>query len=251
MATKSKLKSKSSLSKTHKDSLLNEINSYASALAKAAKWASSDESVAYVKSRDDDKTGVNYIYEFYCYIRIACDLKANYKCKYVEGTGLNKHKFPQASSVKKGKPKFIFYGIANPTQEEFQYCSGVKIKGKYDIEKDHPDISFQLPNTGDEPGTKDLILILDAKFQLDPKTNLDKGEIDKFETIVRRLKLNSDSRKRKINFNSFKELEGNCLLTNALFHHKECDELEFRLKEEFIKEVQEFYPKKRYKVVPK
>lgn len=243
MAAKSKLKkNKSGLNKAHKDSLLRDINAYANALAKAAKWATSDESVAYVKNRDDDKKGVNYIFEFYCYIRIAKDLLGNYTCKYVEGTGPNKHKFPQASANKAGKPKFIFFNNPSDTEAEFQLCAGVKINGKYVIEKDHPDISFQIGNAGDDPGTNDLIMVFDAKFQLVNTSNLKKGEVDKFESIVRRLNLNTNTLKKTIKFNQLKGFEGNCLLTNVKFHHPKSADLDNRLKKEFIKEVQQFYP---------
>ncbi|HWZ21463.1 MAG TPA: hypothetical protein VNW06_02350, partial [Cytophagaceae bacterium] len=195
MAAASKLKNKKEtdarkekLQRDAKDRILLQINEYTKALKSAAAWHNSEDSIAYVKNKDNDQKGVNYIYEFYCYIRVVSELQHNYKCKYKPGKGKEPHKFPQAASYKKDKPRFDIYEGDN---HKFQVCAGTKIKGKYSVEKDHPDISFQIASANEEqPTLDDLIMIFDAKFQLDETSKLDKGEVDKFESIVRRFQLN-------------------------------------------------------------
>lgn len=47
------------------------------------------------------------------------------------------------------------------------------INCEYDREKNHPDISFQLPTSGENPTEDDLIIIMDAQFT-DAKSRLSK-----------------------------------------------------------------------------
>lgn len=226
------------------EGLLEKINAYSGSLKKASIWAGSEESIAYVKKKANDEKGVNYIFEFYCYMRIINDLSKNYSCKYIPGSGKNPHKFPQASALKKDKPRFDI--IDKTTGKRlFQVCAGTKINGKYSSEKDHPDISFQKDCACEEnPDCKDLIMIFDAKFQLNDGSTLKKGELDKFESILRRLNLNKNP-DTEILFDEFKDFNGNCLITNVKCHSTTTE----RLKGEFMKEVEFFFPNKTFKVI--
>jgi hypothetical protein len=64
---------------------VNHISSYASLLQKGAVWQNSTEVLAPVLGDDDHKQATkDYIYEFYCYLCIIVDLKANYKIEFVQ-----------------------------------------------------------------------------------------------------------------------------------------------------------------------
>ncbi|UCH97182.1 MAG: hypothetical protein JSV88_10120 [Candidatus Aminicenantes bacterium] len=229
------------------EELLDEIDKFVIALEEASVWHNSKKSVAHVESREDEK-GKSYIYEFYCYIRIVADLMRNYVLEYIPGEGKFPHKFPQAPANKKGKPRFHAYEKRKSNKKgslKFQLCAGTKINGKFQSENNHPDISFQKAKASEDPGCNDLILIYDAKFQEDPKSNLNKEEVYKFATIVRCFDLNKKKKKAlKIKFNDLVGLEGNCLLTNVSAHHKMDD----FIKSEYIREVENFWVGKKFAV---
>lgn len=219
---------------------IDHISSYASLLKKAAVWQSSDEILAPVlgngtiKQSEDD-----YIYEFYCYLSIIVDLKTNYKIEFIKGKDLFEFNFPRKAAKKLGKPRFHAYEKDNLA---FQICAGTMIQCEYDREKNHPDISFQLPNASDNPTEKDLIAIMDAKFTENSKSKLSKSEFYKFGGIIDVFDLRGTP-KIKINFDKFKDMEGNCLITNGHAYAKVSD---LKLSKKWaIKEVEKFIPVQR------
>lgn len=219
------------------DDLIKQINDYATQLSKASLWEGTDLTLAPVEARNSDARGVFYIYEFYCIMRIIDDLCENYEMIFVPGKDEFEFKFPQASSNKEGKPKFSFY---KNKKHVFDLYGGVYIRGEYDCEEDHPDISFLLPNSPDDADENWLIMIMDAKFVTD-FSRLGKTEPSVFQCIVDRYKL-KDAPRVGIKFSKLLGIEGNTLLTNGLFHADKALGLDRRLKDGFIKEVQKFYP---------
>ena len=57
------------------DERLKEIKDYAKSLRKASRWSNSNETIAHIQTSKNEKTKREYIYEFYCYLRILKDLK--------------------------------------------------------------------------------------------------------------------------------------------------------------------------------
>lgn len=226
--------------------LLGHINEYAKLLSKASRWNNSELSIAPVDYRKNNDRGIFYIYEFYCLMRVVNDLCKTYEMEFVKGEGDFEFKFPQAASKKAGKPKFYFKKDNIPV---FEIYGGVRIKGKYKSEKDHPDISFLIPNSPDEAEGAHLIMIMDAKYVSDFK-RLDKSEADVLESIVRRFNL-QDAPRIKIEFSELNGLQGNTLLTNGIFHTDKEDDLDSRLKDNYIKEVQRFFPNSTFEIAGK
>jgi hypothetical protein len=227
-----------------KERLLEKLNQYVEKLVNASVWPESKESIPFFKNLQEEKREF-YIYELYCYIRIAADLKENenYQVKYIPGKGNFLHKFPKAPADKKGKPRF--HVLNKNGKQIFQVCAGTKIRGRFDSENCHPDISFQKGNASEDPSYKDLIMIHDAKFQQDPDSTLRKEEVYKFATIVRIYDLNN-SGSIDVEFNRLKGLEGNCLLTNVKGHPQSAA----FLKSEGIKEAVKFNVDENFKVIP-
>lgn len=219
------------------------IKEYSNLLSKCSIWHNSKDILAPVFNDANSESATDcYIYEFYCYISIIVDLMNNYEIKFKEGKGKNKYKFPQAAANKAGKP--LFYACNNG-KTQFQICAGTKIDGIIDSEENHPDISFQLPTSSDNPTHEDLICVFDAKFK-ESEDSLPKTEVYKFGMIVQLFEL--DNRlKKEILFKRYKGFESNCLITNG----KSYTNLKnTKLLERFsIKEVESFFPGKPFTIV--
>ncbi|MBQ0786583.1 MAG: hypothetical protein KBT69_03725 [Oceanihabitans sp.] len=82
------------------DDRLKEIKDYAIALRKASSWSNSNETIAHIQTSDNEETKREYIYEFYCYLRILKDLKVNYDLELIPGE-LQKVLFPKAPALKR------------------------------------------------------------------------------------------------------------------------------------------------------
>jgi len=223
---------------------INYIQSYSELLKKCSVWHNSEEIIAPVIGINDNESAAdNYIYEFYCYIKIVEDLRVNYTIKFIEGEGIFKYKFPQAAALKRGKPRF--HALQNETLQ-FQICAGTKINCEIDSEENHPDISFQIPSASDDPTQNELIFIMDAKYKENENSKLPKDEIYKFGQIVDLF----DLRKTplvEIQFSRYQSLKGNCLITNAFSYSDPSDSR--LLQKLWIKEVERFSPSSIYKVI--
>jgi len=220
------------------------IRDYSTLLHKGASWHNSKEAIAHVIS-DVDKANAtdNYIYEFYCYICIIVDLLSNYEIEFIKGDGDYAFKFPQAAAEKKGKPRFH---ALKDGKVQFQICAGTKISGSFDSEQNHPDISFQLADSSDQPVRSDLIIILDAKFRENPNSKLSKGEVYTFIVNVSLFKLNTIPN-FQINLNRLKDFYGNCLITNG-YSYSNKQNVEFII-DSNIKEIENFYPGQKFNVL--
>jgi hypothetical protein len=223
---------------------LNYIREYSLVLKEGAIWHNSKDILAPVIGNTDKAVAVdNYIYEFYCYISIIIDLRKKYEIKFVEGSGLYKYKFPQAAANKKGKPRF--HAFRNGMLQ-FQICAGTKINCQIDSEQNHPDISFQIADASDDPSEKDLILIMDAKYKEGIEAVLPKDEVYKFGLIVDLFDLRKELI-ATIDFEKYKDFQGNCLITNGKAY---SDTNDIRLLKKYsIKEVEGFYPGQNFNVL--
>lgn len=226
------------------NAFLNELNAYSSLLKTGSVWLGSDEILAPVTGTNSSKIAEsNYVYEFYCYISLIIDLSDNYHIKFVEGKGKFRYKFPQAASSKKDKPKFEAYEGGKGV---FQICAGTNVSCPIASEDNNPDISFQYFDASDDPDQDDLIIIMDAKYKEDDDADLPKTEVYKFGLIVDLFELKS-SPSITIKFNRFKNLVGNCLLTNGQSYSDVTDVA--LLKKYNIKEVENFAPGKTHRVL--
>lgn len=144
--------------------LIDQINSFASSLYDVSKWKTSSDPFGHI----DPKTADNYVYEFYCYMRILEDLQTNYKVRFVPGTNT----FPKKSADKKnGWSRFDLYDKNNGTLL-FQVCAGTNIEhtaiANYTVA---PDISFQTDNSPAEPNENHVLMIFDSKYKTGKKSN--------------------------------------------------------------------------------
>jgi hypothetical protein len=218
--------------------LIKNINIYRKALAKAGTWHASKKAIAHVETKDlqkGDNTENSYVYEFYCYISVVFDLIKHYDLKFVQGAGKYKNKFHQAASKKAGKPRFEAYDKNG--NKVLQICAGTEVDGKYNSETENPDISIQISTASDEPTKNDLIIILDAKYQDDFDSRLNKTQVQAFSTKVNdHFELNNRARP-EILFDKLKALDANCLITNVRPHNDNDD----MLKDKGIREITKFY----------
>jgi len=213
---------------SHKSELLKQIHKLSEKLHFESKWYDRNEPFGHTNNDSED----DYIYEFYCYLKILKDLKTHYKIKYDKG---NKG-FPTKPAKKEGYSKFLLLD-KNSNNKLFQVCAGTKIikhNGKVS-DTDAPDISFQKSDANDNPNYNDVLMIMDAKYKLNPSKKLTKPIIEQFATIVRDLKV-ENANTEPINFDNYKDLKGNCLITNGLAHKKK----ETYCKNNFIKQVEKF-----------
>lgn len=218
--------------------LIKNINIYRKALAKAGTWHASKKAIAYVETKDlsnGKNKESSYVYEFYCYISVVYDLIKHYNLVFVRGEGKYKYKFPQAASNKAGKPRFEAYDKSG--NKVLQICAGTKVDGKYNSETENPDISIQIGTASDEPTKDDLIIILDAKYQDDFNSRLNKIQVQAFSTKVNdHFELNNRPRPQ-ILFDKLTALDANCLITNAKPHNDNND----LLIDKGIREITKFY----------
>ena len=217
--------------------LLKEIKQYAKTLSTASKWNGTKESIAAIEAQKNKKNGTDYIYEFFCYLTVLSDLKNNYELQFEKGSGRFRYAFPKAPALKKGKPYFKALNIKTST-EEFQICAGTKIATGF-VKPKHraPDISFQKPNTKDDPTSSDVYMIFDAKFNRPNslKEATGQAEFSYVSQMIRDLKL-EQAPLSPIIFDKLKDLLGNCIITNG----RSSDSDIIRNKTNYLKEVENF-----------
>src|SRR4030095_6070630 len=192
---------------SHRNDLLNRINQFSKSLIVKSRWYKTNKPFGHIDYQKDKRS---YIYEFFCYLKILKDLKSNYDLEYIEGD----HQFPQSHSNKKDKSKFVIK--EKITGKKYQVCTGTDINiSTIDDYTIAPDISFQKENATDDPTEKDVLLIMDAKYKSNPtKSNLSISLLQQFAEIIVDLNVSAAST-QPINFDKYKNLLSNCLLTNG------------------------------------
>jgi hypothetical protein len=206
--------------------LLDKINDLAVSIAKVSSWSNSKDAFGHIII---DKKGVekvaqkDYIYEFYCYMKIIEDLdkKPNHKIKFIKGNGI----FPKKPVLKNNRPYFI---LKVDRKEVFQICSGTKIQTKIINITKAPDISFQSMTADDKlPSHKDILAIYDAKYSQSKNVNsFQEGQMVLFSDMIKLLKLKKPT-DISMYFTDFKDFKGNCLITNKKSLTNDLDLLKY------------------------
>ena len=198
--------------------LLDRIKTVAKDLDGLSKWQSSGSSFGHLHGKERD----DYIFEFYCYVKILSDLKKNYIVKLVPGTagGI----FPKAPAKK--DEGWSHFNLFEDNIHKFQVCCGTDIAVSSVIEVAyHPDISFQVHDSPDNPNETHVLLIMDAKYSKN-KSRLTQSTITEFFGILHELALVGKSFP-PIRFDKFESIiTANALLTNGTkssIHEKRCN----------------------------
>lgn len=213
---------------SHRQELLKKINTYSNTLIKKSQWYSHPKKpFGHIDYKKENKK--NYIYEFFCYLKILKDLQKNYEVKYIPGP----EQFPMSPASKRNKSKFL---LKDPQTkiDLYQVCSGVEINISHIINYSiAPDISFQKPAASDTPDESDVLLIMDAKYKSNPRKNkLSVSQLRDFADCVNDFRLiNLPS----IVFHNTNFLL-NCILTNGIGDQNKqhfCIRKKMRLVEKF------------------
>jgi hypothetical protein len=224
--------------------LLNKINDLAVSLAKVSTWNTSKDAFGHIIKYNDGKEKIaedNYIYEFYCLMKIIEDLhrNPNHKIKFIKGNGI----FPRNPTSKKNKPYFV---LEANNKEIFQICSGTQIQTVHTDVKKAPDISFQSMTSNNElPSYKDVLVIYDAKYsEAKGDKSFQEGQMALFNRMIRLLKLETPTQ-ISYYFTHYSNFNGNCILTNKKSYTDDVAEL----RAESITVVQDFDENKIFSVI--
>lgn len=190
---------------------LDRIKKYAETLGKASKWANSGDQITSIESIQNEESKSEYIYEFYCLMRILDDLANKYDIEITNNTAINV--FPKAPASKKNYPYFLVKEKGTG-KLLFEVCTGVDIKGLAD-ETSAPDISFQLPQDHLLPTHQEVFMIFDAKFKHKLTAKVSDLEFYKVAGMVKNLACEDADKNAIMDFFSLAKLKGNCILTNA------------------------------------
>ncbi|MBA4241486.1 MAG: hypothetical protein C0448_12230 [Sphingobacteriaceae bacterium] len=190
---------------------LDKIKEYSKILAKASRWHNSKEAILHAETNQSVKKHDEYIYEFYCALRIINSLSKHYDIKITNNK--IKNKFPKAPANKTNFPFFMVYekGTKNLL---FQICLGTNIIGVAK-ETSAPDISFQTPLAPLNPKYSDIIMIFDAKYKHKNNSNIADTEFAKVAYMVRNLQCEKNKTTLPINLYDLEDIKGNSLITNG------------------------------------
>lgn len=224
--------------------LLDRINQIAKSLDKASKWKNSEDAFGHIVIDDRGTKKIaedNYIYEFYCLMKIIEDLnkRTNHEIKFKNENGI----FPKKPASKNNRPYFI---LEVDGKEIFQICSGTNIQTKLTNVTKAPDISFQtMESDSILPLCKDILAIYDAKYS-DSKSakSYQEGQMALFNRMIRLLELEKPKSIEKYLTDYF-AFSGNCILTNGKSYTTDVNEL----KEEMITAVEDFDIGKTFNVI--
>lgn len=214
--------------------IISALDNYARVLKKASVWQTSKKPIGIIKDTGDD----DFIFEFYCYVRIIVDLKKNYKLKYHPGFGDNKNNFPQSPAHKIGRPYFEMFDKNDKLL--YQVCAGTKIKVLHGNKFDAPDISFQEADSpSNKPAAKNVKIIMDAK-----NCNVDKSQFNSFAMMIRNLNT-EDAEKEMIKFDKLNAIKGNYLISFGKAYTDDKDYLKFHK----LSEIENFDGKNNFNII--
>lgn len=220
---------------------LDQIKKYAELLSKASKWSSSGEQILNIESMTEGDNKKEYIYEFYCFLRIIEDLRHSFD---IEMVNIGKNKvFPKAPASKKNYPFFIVKD-KNSGNKLFEICTSIDIIGLAG-ETSAPDISFLHSNGKTVPSYEDVFMLFDAKYKHDLSTNVHESEFQKVASMVINLDTKDASKNTTVLFNELVKFLGNCLITNSSAYKTNAKHHELFS----IKEVESFDVGKTFNVI--
>jgi len=222
-------------------SQLDQIKKYAELLSKASKWPGSGDQILDIVSMKDGDSKKEYLYEFYCFLRIIQDLQKTYNIEIANTKG--KTVFPKAPASKKNYPYFVAKDKSTG-KVVFEICTSVDVVGLAK-ETSAPDISFHYPNGNLEPTHEDVFMLFDAKFKHQLTTNVHESEFNKVAAMVANLNTKDHTKYSIVQFDELKELLGNSLLTNSTAFKNNHDHHKIYC----IKEVENFDVGKKYNVI--
>lgn len=194
-------------------SQLDEIRQYTELLSKTAKWEKSKEQILDIETIKTTKQKKEYVYEFYCFLRVISDLDKSYNIEIRNSN--NNFLFPKAPASKINFPYFVAIDKESKI-EIFEICTSIDIMGKAG-ETSAPDISFLHSNKTDNfnPTHDDVFMLFDAKFKHALSTKVHESEFNKVHSMVTNLDTADASVLKLVKFDKLIELNGNCLLTNS------------------------------------
>jgi len=186
------------------------------ATEKLSKWSRNGKVFGYFGELDalKGKNQGDRIYEFFCFLRVAKDLKQNYHLR-LSNTVNAKKVFPMSPAY---KPDYCYYSVIDKASqnEVYQLCYGTKVALTYAPKTTHAlDISIQKANASLTPNECDVVMIMDAKFSAKPNSKISKQNISYFGQWVNDLGVQSAATSR-VRFTDLASMKGNCLISNAL-----------------------------------
>lgn len=186
------------------------INNLRNAIQSLSRWESSGKAFGYIQTVSDDKD--DYIYEFFCAMKVLEDLSHNHTILLKRG--IKGFVFPKKPGVKQMWARFVAYDLTS-SAEQFQICLGVKIKITASPQTTFgSDISIQQAGTGEDPFDTDMLLIMDAKYKWKDDTVMDIGTIRQFAQCVNDMGVPKPGA-AILTFRSHPEFNANCLFTNG------------------------------------
>ncbi len=187
--------------------LIAEIDTFSRQLESLSKWNSS-EPFGHLDGADDD-----YIYEFWCAMKLLSDLKTSYS---IEVSSVDDRLlFPKKPAyLSAGKYTYFTLTDKADTKDCVQMFFGIKFIHADDADDTSaPDIAFAKPIGRQDPFYNDALLIFDAKFKTGKSRKLSKSLIKVFAKTVEDLGLRNRSFNLKLD--KLADLNGNCLVTNG------------------------------------
>ena len=162
--------------------LLDAINQTADYLNKASRWYTYGQPFGHIDDNNED----DYIYEFYCLLKIAeAVLNSDNITISLDTTGPKGTSFPQKPAEKEnGWAKFI---ITDSKGIKYDLCGGIKVH--HTLIKNYtaaPDISFQNSGTTN-PNEQDVFMIMDSKFKTANNACFEISELREFSQIIQDL----------------------------------------------------------------
>jgi hypothetical protein len=215
------------------------LKSLRNAIEKLSKWESSGEAFGFIDSVSDRNP--DYIYEFYCAMRILADIQRSHIIELKSGT--KGFRFPQKPG---NKAEWAHFVIKNKKTKRFQaqFCLGINIKITSSPQTTFgADISFLKRTPGNNPHDIHVMHIMDAKYKKSSTSKLDIGTIREFAQCVRDM---NAPKRSPIQFKKLQQLKANCLFTNG---QVVPDHLQY-CKNRKLKQVGEFdHDKKVFNVI--
>lgn len=220
-----------------KRALIDAIDRAANSLRRASRWNGSGRIVSIQDAR-------NYIFEFYCFLRIVRALSHSYFMEYVPGSGDTVDCFPRNPANKSGRPRYNVRSRDGARKTLWQLCAGTRIRDIHN-ELRAPDVSLQTAAAPDDPTHRDVAIIWDAKYRGDHSSAISDADFSRFTRLIDLLGLRS-RRVPAIQLGPLAELAEHTLVTNGEF----STEPEAELVRAGFREARRFFPGKTFSTRP-
>ncbi len=196
------------------------IKQFKESIGKLSKWEKSGNVFGFIEK--DAGKNPDYLYEFFCAMKILRDLKKSHDISLVKGT--RGYKFPKKPGNKANWAKFLILD-KNTKLELSQFCLGSNIEISLSPQTTFgADISFQTAAAPDNPNENHVILIMDAKYKKSSASKLEIATIREFAQCVTDMQT-PKSQQSGLVFSKLSALNANCLFTNGEGmdeHHQYC-----------------------------